>query len=51
MSGSLAIAGLGPGDPRLVTPEVAAALEQATDLVGYGPYVARVAARPARTPA
>ena len=46
MSGSLAIAGLGPGDPRLVTPEVAAALEQATDLVGYGPYVARVAARP-----
>ncbi|MDX5351001.1 MAG: precorrin-3B C(17)-methyltransferase [Paracoccaceae bacterium] len=46
MTGWLAIAGLGPGDDRLVTPEVTAALAEATDVVGYIPYVARVAARP-----
>lgn len=46
MSGWLAIAGLGPGDERLVTPEVSAALAEATDVVGYIPYVARVAPRP-----
>ena len=45
MTGWLAIAGLGPGDPDLVTPEVTAALAQATDVIGYVPYVARVAAR------
>jgi precorrin-3B C17-methyltransferase len=45
MTGWLAIAGLGPGDPRLVTPEVTAALDQATDVIGYSPYVARVAPR------
>jgi precorrin-3B C17-methyltransferase len=45
MSGWLAIAGLGPGDERLVTPEVTAALAEATDVVGYIPYVARVAPR------
>lgn len=45
MSGWLAIAGLGPGDDRLVTPEVSGALSQATDVVGYIPYVARVAPR------
>jgi precorrin-3B C17-methyltransferase len=49
MSGWLAIAGLGPGDDRLVTPEVAAALAEATDVVGYIPYVARVTARPGLT--
>ena len=42
-SGKLMILGLGPGDPRLCTPEVTAALAEATDLVGYGPYVDRVA--------
>ncbi len=46
MSGWLAIAGLGPGDAALVTPEVSAALAAATDVVGYIPYVARVAPRP-----
>ena len=47
MSGGwLAIAGLGPGDPGLTTPEVTTALAEATDVVGYHPYVARVAARP-----
>lgn len=43
--GWLAIAGLGPGDDRLVTPEVKAALAEATDVVGYIPYVARIAPR------
>ena len=42
MSGWLAIAGLGPGDQRFVTPEVETALASATDIVGYIPYVARV---------
>ncbi|MBU2981653.1 precorrin-3B C(17)-methyltransferase [Lentibacter algarum] len=45
MSGSLVIAGLGPGNEALVTPEVRAALALATDVVGYIPYVARVAPR------
>lgn len=45
MTGWLAIAGLGPGDPNLVTPEVTAALAEATDVIGYIPYVARVASR------
>ena len=44
MTGSLTIAGLGPGDAALVTPEVSAALAEATDVLGYGPYVARVPA-------
>ncbi len=46
MSGWLAVAGLGPGGDALVTPEVSAALAGATDIVGYIPYVARVAPRP-----
>ena len=45
MSGSLVVAGLGPGDAALVTPEVSAALADATDVVGYVSYVARVAPR------
>ena len=45
MSGWLCIAGLGPGDTDLVTPEVTHALESATDVVGYIPYVARIAPR------
>jgi precorrin-3B C17-methyltransferase len=45
MSGSLIIAGLGPGSADLITPEVSAALADATDLIGYAPYVARVAER------
>ncbi|MBK1613654.1 precorrin-3B C(17)-methyltransferase [Rubrivivax gelatinosus] len=46
MSGWVTVAGLGPGSDALVTPEVSAALAEATDIVGYIPYVARVAARP-----
>ena len=45
MTGALTIAGLGPGDAALVTPEVSAALADATDVLGYAPYVARVPAR------
>ena len=45
MTGSLVVVGLGPGDLSLVTPEVSAALSVATDVVGYIPYVARVARR------
>jgi precorrin-3B C17-methyltransferase len=45
MTGWLAVAGLGPGDEALVTPEVTAALAEATDVIGYIPYVARVAPR------
>jgi precorrin-3B C17-methyltransferase len=49
MSGWVQIAGLGPGADDLVTPQVQEALEQATDVVGYIPYVARVAERPGLT--
>lgn len=49
MSGRVTVAGLGPGDQALVTPEVTAALAEATDVVGYIPYVARVAERPGLT--
>jgi precorrin-3B C17-methyltransferase len=49
VTGWVVIAGLGPGDERLITPQVAEALAQATDVVGYIPYVARVAPRPGLT--
>lgn len=45
MSGWLSIAGLGPGDEALITPEVTAALAGASDVIGYIPYVARIAPR------
>jgi precorrin-3B C17-methyltransferase / cobalt-factor III methyltransferase len=45
MTGTLTIAGLGPGSDALITPEVSAALDAATDILGYAPYVARLAAR------
>ena len=45
MTGHIVIAGLGPGAESMVTPDVAAALADATDVVGYFPYVARVAPR------
>ena len=44
MSGRLFIVGLGPGSAALQTPQAADALAAATDIVGYGPYVARVPA-------
>lgn len=49
MSGWLKVVGLGPGGDALITPEVSAALMDATDVVGYLPYVERVAPRPGLT--
>ena len=49
MSGWLAIAGLGPGADALITPEVSDALDEATDIVGYIPYVSRITPRPGLT--
>jgi precorrin-2 C20-methyltransferase / precorrin-3B C17-methyltransferase len=40
------VVGLGPGDPAWLTPESAAAIAEATDLVGYRAYLARVPTRP-----
>jgi precorrin-3B C17-methyltransferase len=45
-TGWIVVAGLGPGAEAMVTPEVSAALAEATDVVGYIPYVARMAPRP-----
>ncbi|NNE86794.1 MAG: precorrin-3B C(17)-methyltransferase, partial [Silicimonas sp.] len=45
MTGTLTIVGLGPGNDAMVTPEVSAALDVATDIIGYIPYVARVPER------
>jgi precorrin-3B C17-methyltransferase len=49
VTGWLKVVGLGPGDPRLVTPEATEALAGASDLYGYGPYVARIPPRPGLT--
>ena len=46
MTGRLAIVGLGPGSPELTTPLASGTLAAATDLVGYGPYLARIPKRP-----
>ncbi len=45
MSGRLAVVGLGPGDPRYLTPEAETALGDAEALYGYGPYLDRVPVR------
>jgi precorrin-3B C17-methyltransferase len=45
MTGHLSIIGLGPGDPRYLTPEAQEALVAAQALYGYGPYLDRVPAR------
>jgi len=45
MTGRLAIVGLGPGAAELITPLAADTLADATDLVGYAPYLARVPER------
>ncbi len=44
--GSVTVVGLGPGARGWTTPEATAALAEADDLVGYGPYLDRVAADP-----
>jgi precorrin-3B C17-methyltransferase len=43
---SLRIVGLGPGPVCWLTPEASAALAEATDLVGYAPYLKRLALLP-----
>ncbi len=45
MTGRLTVVGLGPGNPEFTTPAVTHALNQATDLVGYGPYLDRLGTR------
>jgi precorrin-3B C17-methyltransferase len=49
VNGSVTVIGLGPGDPRYLTPAAQAALDAAQDLIGYFPYVARVPERPGLT--
>ncbi|MFC6372996.1 precorrin-3B C(17)-methyltransferase [Nonomuraea thailandensis] len=44
--GEVAVVGLGPAGRPWLTPEAQEALAAATDLVGYGPYVDRVAPNP-----
>lgn len=45
MTGSVRVIGLGPGPDKWLTDEAHRALAEATDLVGYHVYVARVAPR------
>ena len=40
------IVGLGPGPAEWMTPEAGAAIEAASDVVGYGPYIERLRLRP-----
>ena len=44
-NGWVVIAGLGPGNEALVTQEVRDAIADATDIVGYIPYVKRIEPR------
>ncbi|MBN8944518.1 MAG: precorrin-3B C(17)-methyltransferase [Rhizobiales bacterium] len=48
-AGSVTVIGLGPGDPRYLTPSAGAALAAATDIVGYGAYVDRAPLRVGQT--
>ncbi|WP_410631713.1 precorrin-2 C(20)-methyltransferase [Amycolatopsis sp. cmx-4-83] len=41
--GEVVVVGLGPAGPEWLTPEASAELSEAEHIVGYGPYVARVA--------
>ena len=42
MIGSLSVVGVGPGDSNLITPEVSLAMVEASDFIGYGPYLNRI---------
>jgi precorrin-3B C17-methyltransferase len=46
VTGRVMIVGLGPGPAEWMTPEASAAVAAASDIVGYGPYVERLALRP-----
>ncbi|WP_304452717.1 precorrin-2 C(20)-methyltransferase [Nocardiopsis sp. YSL2] len=48
-AGEVLVVGLGPGPEHWLTPEAATALGEVGHVVGYGPYVARVAPRPGLT--
>jgi precorrin-2 C20-methyltransferase/precorrin-3B C17-methyltransferase len=45
-AGAVTVVGLGPGGREWLTPEAQAALASADDLIGYGPYLDRVAPNP-----
>ncbi|PZN94291.1 MAG: precorrin-3B C(17)-methyltransferase [Hyphomicrobiales bacterium] len=47
--GSLTVLGLGPGEAHWLTPAAQAAIDAASDLVGYGPYLDRIAPREGQT--
>lgn len=47
--GSVAVVGLGPGDLDWITPQTRRELAQATDLIGYFPYLDRVGVRTGQT--
>jgi precorrin-3B C17-methyltransferase / cobalt-factor III methyltransferase len=49
MSGRLAVVGLGPGDPRYLTPDAAETLAAAEAVYGYRPYLDRVPERAGQT--
>ncbi len=49
MSGRLVIIGIGPGPARWITPEAQGEIAEATDLIGYAPYLARLAPRADQT--
>jgi precorrin-2 C20-methyltransferase / precorrin-3B C17-methyltransferase len=48
-TGTVTVVGLGPGDPRWLTPEARDALRDADDLVGYTTYLARLHEKPGQT--
>lgn len=45
VTGQLRVIGLGPGPRAWMVPEAEAAIEAATDLIGYAPYLARLTPR------
>ena len=47
--GGVKIVGLGPGNDSMVTSQVQEVIEEATDIVGYIPYVKRIPDSPGRT--
>jgi precorrin-3B C17-methyltransferase len=49
VNGRVTVIGIGPGAANQITPEATAALADAQALYGYGPYLARVPARPGQT--
>ena len=49
MTGRLWVIGTGPGNPAQTTPQAAAAIAEATDFFGYGPYLDRLSLGPHQT--